>query len=87
MEAAPLSRRSCHESELKGTLNGARTTHGCLHTLQALGRNVHEGTLYEVDPVARRVKPQRRAIGEQVRHLLTLSQLEHLRLVVAERSR
>ena len=87
VEAAPLSSRSRHEGELEGTLDGARPTHSRLHTVQALGCHVHEGTLHELVPVSRGVKPQRRAIGHQVSHLLTLRQLEHLGLVVAQGAR
>ena len=76
-----------HKSELESALNSAGATHSGLDSIHALGCNVHEGALHELIPVPGWVKPQRRAVGHQVGHLLTLRELKHLRLVVSQRTR
>ena len=84
MEAASLFSRSRHESEFKGALNSTRAAHSCLNITQARRRYIHEGTLHKLVPFAGRVETQRRTIRHQVCHFLTLRQLEHLGLIVAE---
>lgn len=84
VEATSFGSRSRHESKLVSAFNGTGAAHGRLDIVKAGGGHIHESFLHELVPVFGRVKAQSGAVRGKGCHALALSQLEHLRLVVAQ---